>query len=445
MRAVPLPIRGVHLAVAGGGVAISPNYDGASPRLLAFFTAWRLQAIGYTAAAAQVALIVLAYKAGTWLVSSKGMPLYKDFTCAFTAGLAALHGETALIYNPVEFIKAQDTIVGSGNSLYNVWPYPPTFFLVLAPLAMLPYIAAFLTFNFVTLLGYVSAVYSIVRRSPAIALVLGLPFTWHNFVNGSMSFLASSLLGAALVFLERRPVLAGVFIGCLTFKPHWGILLPVALIASRQWRAFASAAIVATLLASASMVAFGAGAWEAFPREVVVQAGVNLSDHPDLLQLRYDPREYWGDYQTIFGLVRALQGSAVAAWLDQGIATCGVSIIVWFVWRSPVRYSLKAATLSAAILLATPYGYSTDMNVIAIAVAFLVRDHMQSGLSRGEELLLLAALGISLTCNFRLVPPGPVVMMTLLGVILHRALCQGRQLCSVGTPNAPGLQSPLSS
>jgi arabinofuranan 3-O-arabinosyltransferase len=260
-----------------------------------------------------------------------------------------------------------------------------------------------------------------------------------------MSFLASSLLRAALVFLERRPVLAGVFIGCLTFKPRWRILLPVALIASRQWRAFASAAIVATLLASASMVAFGAGAWEAFPREVVAQAGVNLSYHPDLLQLRYDPREYWGDYQTIFGLVRALQGSAVAAWLVQGIATCGVSIIVWFVWRSPVRYSLKAATLSAAILLATPYGYSTDMNVIAIAVAFLVRDHMQSGLSRGEELLLLAALGISLTCNFRLVPPGPVVMMTLLGVTLHRALRQGRQLCSVGGPNAPGVQSPPSS
>jgi len=81
------------LTVARGGVAISPNYDGASPRLLGFFAAWRLQAIGYTAAAVQVALILLAYKAGTWLVSSKGIPLYKDFTCAFTAGLAALYAK----------------------------------------------------------------------------------------------------------------------------------------------------------------------------------------------------------------------------------------------------------------------------------------------------------------------------------------------------------------
>src|SRR5215469_6526885 len=146
-------------------------------RLLGFFTVSRLQAIGYTAAAAQVALIFSAYKAGTWFVSANGAPLYKDFTCAFTAGLAALHGETALVYNPSEFIKAQDAIVGSGNSLYNVWPYPPTFFLFLAPVAALPYFAAFLIFNLTTLLGYVSAVFSIVRSRATIALVLGLPFT----------------------------------------------------------------------------------------------------------------------------------------------------------------------------------------------------------------------------------------------------------------------------
>lgn len=42
--------------------------------------------------------------------------------------------------------------------MYNVWPYPPAFFLILAPLAMLPYVAAFLIFDLVTLLGYVSAV-----------------------------------------------------------------------------------------------------------------------------------------------------------------------------------------------------------------------------------------------------------------------------------------------
>ena len=42
---------------------------------------------------------------------------------------------------------------------------------------------------------------------------------------------------------ERRPVLAGLLIGCLTWKPQFGILLPVALAASNRWRAFASAAM----------------------------------------------------------------------------------------------------------------------------------------------------------------------------------------------------------
>jgi len=45
----------------------------------------------------------------------------------------------------------------------------------------------------------------------------------------------TSPFGASLLLLERRPVLAGCFIGLLSFKPQCGLLLPVALLASSQW------------------------------------------------------------------------------------------------------------------------------------------------------------------------------------------------------------------
>src|SRR5439155_5973105 len=202
----------------------------------------------YTLAALYAALFLYLYWLGLWLVNNSGVPVYHDFTNVFVAGLQALRGETASVYIPAEFAKAQDALVGTGHSRFATWPYPPTYFLILAPLALLPYIASFLTYEFATLLGYIAVVYLIVRRQPAVALLLASPFTAWNFMVGQSGFLTASLVGASLLALERRPILAGVFIGCLTVKPQWGILFPVALAAAGQWRAFMRAALFAVVL-----------------------------------------------------------------------------------------------------------------------------------------------------------------------------------------------------
>ena len=241
------------------------------PRPLGIFAPWRLQAYGYTLAALYAAIFSYMYRAGIWLLDGKGVLLYQDFTNMFVAGWQALQGHATSVYDPFEHTVAedQDALVGAGRSLFSVWPYPPTYFLILAPLAMLPYVASFLTWELVTLLGYISVVWLIVRRRPAIALALASPFTVWNIQVGQNGFLTALLLGAVLLLLESRPVLAGVLIGCLSYKPQWGILIPIALVAARQWRAFASAAIATALLAGASIAVFGTGPWEGFPRELL--------------------------------------------------------------------------------------------------------------------------------------------------------------------------------
>src|SRR5262249_47044662 len=154
------------------------------------------------------------------------------------------------------------------KSFYAIWPYPPTFLFILAPFALLPYLTAFLTWDLVTLTGCVAVVCLIVKRRPAIALVLASPFTAWNFFAGQNGFLTALLLGASLLFLERRPVVAGVFIGWLTYKPQFGILLPVALVAANQWRAAASAAATFAFFGVASTAIFGAGVWGGFARSL---------------------------------------------------------------------------------------------------------------------------------------------------------------------------------
>src|SRR5262249_9835216 len=130
-------------------------------------------------------------------------------------------------------------------------------------------------------------------------------------------------------------------------------------------------------------------------------------------------------------VVRSLNGGAALAWLVQGAVTLGAGIIVWLVWRSPVRYALKAATLATAALIATPYAFAYDMAAIAVPAALLAKDQMRPRFLRGGQSVLTGLFGASLAVlvafgarpggiTFGSTPIGPLVMIALLGVILRR-------------------------
>jgi hypothetical protein len=99
---------------------------------------------------------------------------------------------------------------------------------------------------------------------------------------------------------------------------------------------------------------------------------------------------------------------------------------VWKIWRSTTRYALKAAILSAAALLASPYAFAYDFAAIAIPVAFLARDQMRYGLLRGEQTILLGlfCVTLALLVVFRDPPNGipfgglPAIGPAVLGVLI---------------------------
>src|SRR5207244_3932819 len=92
----------------------------------------------------------------------------------------------------------------------------------------------------------------------------------------------------------------------------------------------------------------------------------------------------WGKMQSIFALVRYCGGTEQLAWIFQWIMTGAVAVVLTLIWRSRIRYSLKAAALAAGTLLITPYLFLYDVMVLAIAVAFLVRIGLHHGFERGE-------------------------------------------------------------
>jgi arabinofuranan 3-O-arabinosyltransferase len=404
-------------------------------RIVDIFRDWWLESFGYAVAALYILYFFILCRAGKWILDSTGLPIYTDFAAWWIAGMQALHGDPAALYDPGEFVKIQAAFFRPGQTVYPNWPsYPPTFFLVLAPLALLPYAYAFIVWDVVTLLCCAAVVYLIVRRRAAIAIALAAPFTAWNFIAAQNGFLTASLIGMSLLVLECRPVLAGLFIGCLTYKPQYGILFPVALVAFRQWRAIASAVFTTVLLAAASTALFGTEVWLAFPRGFAVQSELSLGAGPD---------SNWGNLQTLYGLTRSLHSSAALAWLFQGFATSGCAIIVWIVWRSRLDYALKAATLSAAALIATPYAFAYDMAAIVIPAAFLASDQLERGLLRGDKAIWIVLFGAPLAVLVTLGDNvgGPTfggtavslfAIITLFGAVLRRTILSGeRQFPSI--------------
>jgi arabinofuranan 3-O-arabinosyltransferase len=233
---------------------------------------------------------------------------------------------------------------------------------VAAALSLIPYATAWLVWTVGTFPAYLGAVRAIIGDRVGYYLGAAFPAVLANFIVGQNGFLTAGLIGGALMLIERRPALAGVLIGLLTYKPHLG-LFPIALVAGGHWRVTATATVVAMLMAAASWLAFGSESWEAFFVSIGHTSQAFLSDG-------------WADWsklQTAFGLTRMLGGGETLAWTVQIalalVTAAGVAVLC----RSRLGYEIKAAALATGALLATPYLYMYDLVVLAVPLAFLCR------------------------------------------------------------------------
>src|SRR5208282_1291227 len=147
--------------------------------------------------------------------------------------------------------------------------YPPFFLLLSAGFALLGYFPALCLWLATTCAGYIAALRALVpkglRQGGSIwVLFLGYPAVMINAGFGQNGFLSAALLGGAAVWLDKRPVLAGVCFGCLAYKPQLGIIVPLALAVAGRWRCFAAAGATVLALSALATLAFGVEIWPAF-------------------------------------------------------------------------------------------------------------------------------------------------------------------------------------
>jgi hypothetical protein len=385
---------------------------------------WALAVL--TASLAGIAFLALT---SDGLNDYQNRPLGTDFSNIYAGGTYVLDGHAGMAFDPPSQHEREKQIFGADTPFYG-WCYPPFLLFVAAALALLPYAAALVVWQFSTLLLYLGALWLILRSAAAgasaapdlftrdrlwLLLALAFPAVFVNLGHGHNGFLTAALLGTALVVLDARPVLAGILFGLLSYKPQFGVMIPLVLIATARWRAFGSAAATVAALVLVSTLAFGPDIWRAFAdsfpftREVVLEQGGTG----------------WHKIQSVFSVVRMWGGGVPLAYAVQAALTAALAGSLALLWRSKAGYPLKAAALAIASILATPYSLDYDMVALAPAIAFLAVHGLTRGFAAWEKtalaLLWLVPLITRPLAEHTLIPLGVPAMILVLVLVLRRA------------------------
>jgi hypothetical protein len=387
-----------------------------------------------------IALLAAFVAGGGFLIGTSnglndrfGRPLGTDFSNVYAAGTYVLGGQPASPFDPVKQFAREREIFGAATQFYG-WHYPPYFLGLATALATMPYWLSLLVWQGVTLLLYMFAIRSIISVSissppggkgivdlwPLFALAF--PAVFINLGQAHNGFLTAALIGAALVQLDRRPILAGVLIGLLAYKPQFGLLIPLVLAASGRWRAFAAAAVTVALMTLAVTLAFGSEVWTAFFASTKFTRGIVLEQGGT----------GWYKIQSVFSWARMWGGGIATAYAAQIAVTLAIAAALVWLWRSSAAYPLKAAALLIGSLLATPYSLDYDLMVLAPAIAYLCADGFARGFAPYEKTVVAGLWIVPLVA--RSIPQATLIPLAVPMMLLAMSFMLRRAINDCGTP-----------
>jgi hypothetical protein len=341
-------------------------------------------------------------------------PTSSDFVSFYAAGKLALAGTPALAYDQAAHYLAEQQASVAGAP-YQFFFYPPVFLALCAALACLPYFVAFCLFQFVTLGLFILVMRCVLRESGWTWLppLLAFPAVFWTLGLGQNAFLTAALFGGFTLLVDRRPVMAGLLLGLLCYKPHFGLLAPVALAAGGRWRSFATAAATVGALVGLSILLFGWDTWRAYLAAFSTSNAVYESGRID-----------YAGMISLFGAVRLLgfePGLAYGTQAAAGVLMAGLTALIW---RRGMSQPLRAGTLLTATLLAVPLALLYDKLLALVAIGWLVRDARRNGFLPWDKLALLVTYPLSLLTwplgTAWHLPLGPLVSAIILALCLRR-------------------------
>jgi hypothetical protein len=350
------------------------------------------------------------------LVDRNGKPLGTDFSNVYAAGALTWQGRPADAYQPALQHAAEKAVFDGRNVPFFGWHYPPFFFAIAFAVAAFPYAWGLSIWVASSLAAYLAVIRAILPRTETLLLAAAFPAAFVNVGHGQNGFLTAALLGGALHLLDRRPWLAGMLIGCLAYKPQFGVLIPIALLAGGRWKTIGAAASTVAALIALSFLTLGGDVWHAFADSLGFTQTVVLEQGDT----------GWEKIQSVFSAVRMWGATVHTAYAVQAALALVLAASIAWLWQSNAAFELKAAALATGSLLATPYVLDYDLVVLAVAIVYFTRHGLKYGFRSFEISLLAAAWIVPLLsrgiAGLTGIPLGLLVLLALHFFIVRRAL-----------------------
>lgn len=303
----------------------------------------------------------------------------------------------------------------------NMFPfmYPPTMLLLVWPLALLPYAVGYVLWIGAGLAACAATLRLRQGAWPLSLLLAVAPSTLWTEMCGQSTLLLAGFLVSGMLLSTRRPVVAGVLIGLATYKPQLGLLVPVALVASGQWRTIAAAAATFLAIVVLTTAAFGTDIWLAWASHLGSIVAVRTSHvsewAPVFVTISADLATLgFGKHVADGGQAAALIASALCIW--RCFRRCGPH-------QSAAMQQLKVAALGAATFLATPFAFIYDLPLFTVSLLVFADERRRSGDAFHSAEILTIVLGLLAPYIFLiddLHSCGSVVVLLVLVTILRR-------------------------
>jgi len=358
-------------------------------------------------------------------------PFGHDFVAFWAAAqLLAYEGPSAL-YDISMFAALQEQVSVRPGVL--LWHYPPTYAVLILPLAGLSFAMAFFVFTAVNL----AALWAVMRRLLPVdglvgwAALFGAPTMAVAVVQGQNgAFFTACLVGGFLALRDERRWLAAVLFALILAKPQYGPLIPLALIAVSEWRTIWRTAVCCGAFIAAATVMFGAEIW------------MYSIPNTRMLSFTLTEPELLAQMPTVWAML-TLSGAGPEAALAGHFALAGLcAIAVWVMWRRyGVQSNLALAGLLFATLMISPYSFRYDMVLTLVGTLLLAKVYVEAGeLREAKPALAVLWVGpalIPVVAFATGVQMGPC--LSLMGLFL--ALVTARLFTSPWpAPAGPGLE-----
>ena len=316
-----------------------------------------------------------------------------DFVHFYVLGNLVTEGRGDLLYDRGAQATIQSELVPVATGYSFIPVYGPQTALLFAGLATLPYLWAALAWGLLTIAVCVACVWTIWRRCPSLRpydglmlpAALGFIPLYLLSTSGQTSVLPLvCLTGAYLAFKSDSKWWAGVALGSLVIKPHFGVAVAVVMLACREWRVVGGAILAVVAQWGLSALVLGTGPLVAYLGMLRKAAGLTEVLEPQM-ELLHSLRAFW----------LLLLPSARAASVLYVLSSAVVLFIAVRLWRRPVALESKYSALVLATVLVSPHLGVYDLVLVAPAFVLttaVAERAVSADTRRLRELLFFAYL-----------------------------------------------------